>query len=303
MRGTPEERFWDKIKKQPGTCGCWLWTASCDTKGYGHFGIGPRAARLVKAHRFAWELLVVPVPPGQRLFHLCGNPACVRPDHLYVGAHAMGHTIEMCPKLRDFLDGLLLGDGSYRRQSSLSGLFHMGQRTDRKRWLQAIESVFLSYGLQLRWNRRPAKASDFRGQLIHSAPSFVIWSLSYRTLLIERNRWYPSGKKRVPHDINLRSSVLLAQWYMGDGSMWHPSSGNLQINLHTEGFPESDVRRLARGLLAAHGIRASINHSSRRRGRKPILLLCGQNATRFVELVRSHIVVPPFGYKLPRRTT
>jgi hypothetical protein len=303
MRGAPEERFWAKVEKERGPSACWLWTASRDTKGYGHFGTGPKSESLVKAHRFSWELHIGPIPLGQRLFHLCGNHACVRPDHLYVGPHAMGRIIDMTPDLRDFLDGLLLGDGTYRQQSSISGLFQIGQRTDRKRWLLAIEAFLAQHGIELRWARRPAKVINFRGQDIHSSPSYFCWSLSYRTLLAERLRWYPRGKKRVPPDINLSSPVLLAQWYMGDGSIWQPSANNLQVNLHTEGLPKTDVLRLQRNLLAGPGLRASINHSSRKRGRKPILLFCGSAARKFIDLVRPHIVVPPFGHKLPRRAT
>jgi hypothetical protein len=36
----------------------------------------------VKAHRFAYMLLVGAIPPGLTLDHLCGQPACVRPEHL-----------------------------------------------------------------------------------------------------------------------------------------------------------------------------------------------------------------------------
>jgi HNH endonuclease len=36
------------------------------------------------APRVAWELHVGPIPPGRRLWHRCGRPACVRPDHLYL---------------------------------------------------------------------------------------------------------------------------------------------------------------------------------------------------------------------------
>jgi hypothetical protein len=35
-----------------------------------------------QAHRFAYELLVGPIPAGLTLDHLCLNKACVRPDHL-----------------------------------------------------------------------------------------------------------------------------------------------------------------------------------------------------------------------------
>ena len=72
-----EERFWAKIDAWT-TDGCWNWTA-CLTNGYGHLWV---AGRTVRAHRFAYELLVGPIPEGLVIDHLCRNHACVRPDHL-----------------------------------------------------------------------------------------------------------------------------------------------------------------------------------------------------------------------------
>lgn len=70
-------RFWEKVNK---TDGCWLWTGSKDSAGYGHFRIDSQ--RLRKAHRISYELLVGPIPEGLQLDHLCRVRECVRPDHL-----------------------------------------------------------------------------------------------------------------------------------------------------------------------------------------------------------------------------
>jgi len=40
------------------------------------------ASRGILAHRFAYELLVGPIPDGLHTDHLCRNHSCVRPDHL-----------------------------------------------------------------------------------------------------------------------------------------------------------------------------------------------------------------------------
>lgn len=73
--GSPETRFWAKVKK---TESCWLWTAQL-IHGYGQFR---GAMKKVKAHRFAYELLVGPIPEGLSIDHLCCNRACVNPEHL-----------------------------------------------------------------------------------------------------------------------------------------------------------------------------------------------------------------------------
>lgn len=73
---TTEERFWAKVEK---TDTCWLWTACTFRGGYGSFWFD---GKLVRAHRFAYELLISPIPRGLQLDHLCRVRACVNPVHL-----------------------------------------------------------------------------------------------------------------------------------------------------------------------------------------------------------------------------
>ncbi len=74
---TAEQRFWPKVEKSDG---CWIWLASKDRCGYGRFNVTWHPT--MRAHRFAYELLVGPVPYGMQLDHLCRNPSCVNPAHL-----------------------------------------------------------------------------------------------------------------------------------------------------------------------------------------------------------------------------
>ena len=72
-RRTETEAFWMKVAR----CGpneCWEWQAA-KVLGYGRF-------RQYSAHRFAYELLVGPIPTGTHLNHICCNPGCVNPAHL-----------------------------------------------------------------------------------------------------------------------------------------------------------------------------------------------------------------------------
>ena len=91
------KRFWDKVKivdcvLRPELGPCWEWIgAKRDKKrGYGNIGIGSRTdgtRRSIRAHRFAYESLIGPIPEGLEPDHLCRNPCCVNPAHLELVTH------------------------------------------------------------------------------------------------------------------------------------------------------------------------------------------------------------------------
>lgn len=69
------ERFWAKVD----TFGeCWLWTAAKTEKGYGRIDN-------LRAHRLSAMIHFGMFDRRTLVLHHCDTPACVRPEHLYLG--------------------------------------------------------------------------------------------------------------------------------------------------------------------------------------------------------------------------
>ena len=78
-----QEKFWAQVVKHAN--GCWIY-------GKGALCAYPRVRlpshELRGANRIAWELAHGPIPEGLYVCHHCDVPACVNPNHLFLGTNS-----------------------------------------------------------------------------------------------------------------------------------------------------------------------------------------------------------------------
>lgn len=90
-----KERILERIKKDDA--GCWIWQGSRFKDGYGAIGIRRTGSK--RAHRVSYEAFNGPITDGAWVLHRCDVPACVNPEHLFLGTPS-DNTRDMLAKER-----------------------------------------------------------------------------------------------------------------------------------------------------------------------------------------------------------
>jgi hypothetical protein len=136
------DRFLEKVDRSSPD-GCWLWTGFIWRSGYGCFWQEDGAS--TRAHRFAYEHFVGPIPDGLVLDHLCRVRHCVNPDHL-----------EPVTERENILRGESSAAESARRTHCVHGHPFSG---DNLRIATSGQRVCRTCERQRQWdNRKPCKA-------------------------------------------------------------------------------------------------------------------------------------------------
>lgn len=77
------EWFYARVECDPNS-GCHLWFGQTNHGGYGVTSV---AGKRIGAHRLSVILSGRDIPTGLHVLHKCDTPACVNPDHLFLGTN------------------------------------------------------------------------------------------------------------------------------------------------------------------------------------------------------------------------
>lgn len=125
----------------------------------------------------------------------------------------------------DFISGELLGDmgiSSYDRPSA-----RIGYGSKYFEYVNWISEILSSRGIE--------QSGRIRKYNLKTGIAFIYRSKSYGFLKFIFDKWYNSGKKQPPLDINF-NPIVLRQWYIGDGCLIVRKHRSSRIKLSTQGF-------------------------------------------------------------------
>jgi len=176
----------------------------------------------------------------------------------------------------EIIDGLLLGDASVTTTK-----FVITQAIRSKDFVLYIKEYLESLGFTTHFNLRFSTA---KGKHYEIADLATHVSRYFKLLRI---KWYPDGKKIVPHNLILTPKII-AYWFMCDGSTtWINNKKQVRVNFATNGFTKNDVLILLKNLHNFGLINARITNYNKRG--YEVIIAESKNVKQLMQIIEPYI--------------
>ncbi len=212
--------------------------------------------------------------------------------------------------LSNYVDGLMLSDGSIRLSSIKSGRYE--QHCKHKKWLEIICNKMIRLGVKCKVDNGIIYSCGFSNNSL----LYNLTTNSYPYFKQMRNRWYvkdynideystvrwyldnETGEwfvwhKTVPEDIILTPECV-ANWYLGDGCVsLRTGRTDFQIILSTLGFTEKESLFLSSKLNYVINVRSYVDK------RNAIIISNKKGVYNFLNYI-NYYKVDCYSYKFPK---
>lgn len=242
-----------------------------------------------------WSRVGLSTNPSRNSAARTGNRLYVTPNHhvyregeyVPVADLSVGDTLTSYEYTFENIDlflGGLLGDGSVCHNGSMCN-YQEGHGAPQSRYIEEQRNLF-SEGLV-------TSSNTFGGY--SNTEKFWIQTNTARVFSDLRDEWYLEGVKVVPSDLSFITDAVVAKWFMDDGSLAHTEVQNDRAIFHTNGFIESDVRRLADKLTDLYGVSCTVYYA---KGWTIRVNYAGNSIDKLWSSIAPY-VFPSMQYKLP----
>ena len=156
--------------------------------------------------------------------------------------------IPLSNKFLSILNGLLLGDGGLRSEYGFQGRYkHDDKHYSYIVWLRKI------------FKKNKISVSKIYKRIHKNVGNAITYSFYTGSTIQFGNlyrKWYPSKKKIIPKDVEIKKNTLL-HWYVGDGTLVKRSGRNKNsrcIKIYTDAFKRRDIKRIIKQIKDLTGV-------------------------------------------------
>src|SRR3989304_20328 len=191
---------------------------------------------------------------------------------------------EICSDTLHLIESALLGDGSISNNGK-KGKFGEGHSIKQNQYVEYLNLLLGECATKIDRKR----TSGFGSKIIRIA------SISTPSLKKIYDKWYSSGKKRIPDDLSWINDFSIAKWYMDDGSLAHTDKQKDRAVFATNGFTKREVEVLGKKLTSMYGIDTTVYYS---KGWMLRINYSNETINNFWKAIAAW-VHPSLNYKLP----